>query len=109
MKLDLPEKRYYTIGELAKALNVNTSTLRFWEQHFDTIRPKKNAKGNRMYTKRDIEHIELIHHLLKDRGFTIEGAKDFMKTQPKDDLDNFEIIKKLEHIKLTLLKIKNEI
>ncbi|MDR0230176.1 MAG: MerR family transcriptional regulator [Flavobacteriaceae bacterium] len=109
MKLDLPDKRYYSIGELAKAFDVNASLLRFWEKEFDILKPKKNAKGNRMFTPQDVQNLELIFHLVKERGFTLEGAKDYLKNKPKESVDNFEIIKKLEYIKATLLNIKNEL
>ncbi|MTG99085.1 MULTISPECIES: MerR family transcriptional regulator [Myroides] len=109
MKLNLPDKRYYSIGELANAFDLNASTLRFWEKEFDIINPKKNAKGNRMFTHKDIENLELIYHLLKERGFTIEGAKEYLKKQPKSEMNNFELIKKLENIKNTLINIKNEL
>lgn len=109
MKLDLPDKRYYSIGELAKAFDVNASLLRFWEKEFDILKPKKNAKGNRMFTPQDVQNLELIFHLVKERGFTLEGAKEYLKNKPKESVDNFEIIKKLEYIKTTLLNIKNEL
>ncbi|MDR2223438.1 MAG: MerR family transcriptional regulator [Flavobacteriaceae bacterium] len=109
MKLDLPDKRYYSIGELAKAFDVNASLLRFWEKEFDILKPKKNAKGNRMFTPQDVQNLELIFHLVKERGFTLEGAKEYLKNKPKESVDNFEIIKKLEYIKATLLNIKNEL
>ena len=109
MRANLPEKRYYSIGELAKAFDVNTSLLRFWEKEFDILKPKKNAKGNRMFTPEDVKNLELIFHLVKERGFTLEGAKEHLKSKPKESLDNFEIIRKLEAIKTTLLNIKNEL
>ncbi|MEC4117771.1 MULTISPECIES: MerR family transcriptional regulator [Myroides] len=109
MELNLPDKRYYSIGELAKAFNVNASLLRFWEKEFDIIKPKKNAKGNRMFTPQDVENLQLIYHLVKERGFTLDGAKDYLKSKPKEIADNFEIIKKLEGIKNALINIKNEL
>lgn len=109
MKLNLPDKRYYSIGELATAFDVNTSLLRFWEKEFDIIKPKKNAKGNRMFTPQDVQNLELIFHLVKERGFTLDGAKEYLKNKPKESVENFEIIKKLEYIKNTLLNIKNEL
>lgn len=108
-KINLPEKRYYSIGELAKAFGVNTSLLRFWEKEFDILKPKKNAKGNRLFTPQDVKNLELIYHLVKERGFTLDGARDFLKTKPKESIDNFEIIRKLESIKQTLINIKNEL
>ena len=107
--LELPEKRYYSIGELAKAFQVNTSLIRFWEKEFDILKPKKNAKGNRMFTPEDLKNLRIIFHLVKERGFTLDGAKEYLKTKPKESLDNFELIQKLEFIKNTLLNIKNEL
>ncbi|MHC5201852.1 MerR family transcriptional regulator [Myroides sp. LJL119] len=109
MKLDLPPKRYYSIGELATAFGLNASTLRFWEKEFDIINPKKNAKGNRMFSQQDVENLELLYHLLKERGFTLDGAKEYIKNKPKQNMDSFEIIKRLEFIKKTLISIKNEL
>jgi DNA-binding transcriptional MerR regulator len=108
MQLNLPEKRYYSIGELAKAFQVNTSLLRFWEGEFDILKPKKNAKGNRMFTTEDLKNLQIIYHLVKERGFTLEGAKLHLKENKKKSLDKFEIIQKLEQIKQTLVNLKNE-
>ncbi len=107
MKVTLPEKRYYGIGEVARAFDVNTSLIRFWEKEFDVLQPKKNAKGNRKFTPDDIKNLELIYHLVKERGFTLEGAKVHLKENKKKTLDNFEIIRKLEMVKAELLKIKD--
>ena len=109
MYIDLPEKRYYGIGEVAKAFSVNTSLIRFWEKEFDIIKPKKNAKGNRKFTPEDIKNLQFIYHLVKERGFTLEGAKTHLKEEKKQALDNFEIISKLENIKTQLIKIKSEL
>lgn len=108
MQLNLSEKRYYSIGELAKAFQVNTSLLRFWEGEFDILKPKKNAKGNRMFTPEDLKNLQIIYHLVKERGFTLEGAKLHLKENKKKTLDKFEIIQKLEQIKQTLVNLKNE-
>lgn len=107
MQINLPEKRYYSIGELAKAFNVNASLIRFWDKEFDVINPKKNAKGNRMFTPEDVKNLQLIYHLVKERGFTLEGAKIHLKEGKKKTLDKFEIISKLESIKAQLTEIKN--
>ncbi|RZJ29597.1 MAG: MerR family transcriptional regulator [Flavobacterium sp.] len=104
-----PDKRYYSIGELAKAFNVNASLIRFWDKEFDILKPKKNAKGNRMFTPEDVQNLKLIYHLVKERGFTLEGAKTHLKEGQKKTLDKFEIISKLEGIKTQLLNIKNEL
>ncbi len=109
MHIDLPEKRYYGIGEVAKAFGVNTSLIRFWEKEFDALKPKKNAKGNRKFTPEDIKNLQLIYHLVKERGFTLEGAKIHLKEGRKKTLDNFEIIAKLEGIKAELTKIKEQL
>ena len=109
MHIDLPEKRYYGIGEVAKAFKVNTSLIRFWEKEFDILKPKKNAKGDRKFTPEDIKNLKLIYHLVKVRGFTLEGAKTHLKENKQEALNQFEIISKLEAIKAQLLKIKSEL
>jgi len=109
MYVDLPKKMYYGIGEVAEAFDVNTSLIRFWEKEFDILKPKKNAKGNRKFTQEDIKNLELIYHLVKERGFTLEGAKIRLKEQKQDALDSFDIIRKLNYIKAQLLKIKEEL
>ncbi|GEQ86906.1 transcriptional regulator [Patiriisocius marinistellae] len=109
MHINLPEKLYYNIGEVATAFGVNNSLIRFWEKEFDVLQPKKNAKGNRKFTPADIKNLELIYHLVKERGFTLEGAKIHLKENKKKTLDNFEIIRKLSSVKAELLKIKNQL
>jgi DNA-binding transcriptional MerR regulator len=109
MHIDLPDKLYYSIGEVAKAFGVNASLIRFWEKEFDEIKPKKNAKGNRKFSPQDIKHLELIYHLVKERGFTLEGAKVHLKEERKKTLSNFEIIRKLQHIRAELVKIKDNL
>lgn len=97
------------MGEIAKAFNVNQSLIRFWDKEFDILKPKKNAKGNRMFTPEDVKNLQLIYHLVKERGFTLEGAKIHLKEGQKKTLDKFEIVKKLENIKIQLINIKNEL
>ncbi|GIM56781.1 transcriptional regulator [Capnocytophaga canimorsus] len=109
MKVQLPEKRYYTIGEVAKAFGVNTSFIRFWEKEFEIINPKKNAKGSRKFSKEDVNTLELIYHLVKERGFTLEGARQKLKEEKQKTLSNFEIISKLERVKQALMALKNEL
>jgi len=109
MQVDLPEKRYYSIGEISKAFEVNTSLIRFWEKEFDILKPKKNAKGNRMFTPEDLKNLKLIFHLVKERGFTLDGAKEHLKNGQKKPMDTLEIISKLQSIKNELLKLKNEL
>ncbi len=109
MQIELPEKRYYGIGEVARAFGVNTSLIRFWEKEFDVLQPKKNAKGNRKFTPADIRNLQLIYHLVKERGFTLDGAKTHLKEERQKTLSNFDIIQKLEGIKAELIKIKNQL
>ena len=109
MHVDLPNKRYFKIGEVAKAFGVNTSLIRFWEKEFDIIKPKKNEKGNRLFTKEDIENFKLIFNLVKERGFTLDGAKQKLKKNPGKVVNNHEIISRLESVKAELIKIKNQL
>ena len=109
MHIDLPEKRYYKIGEVAKAFDVNTSLIRFWEKEFDIIKPKKNKKGNRLFTPEDIKNFKLIYNLVKERGFTLEGAKQKLKKNPEGVFNNHEIISRLEAVKAEIIKIKNQL
>lgn len=109
MRIEIPKKRYYSIGEVAKAFQVNASLIRFWEKEFDVIKPKKNAKGNRKFTPEDIKNLELIYHLVKERGFTLEGAKTHLKEEKQKTLSNYDIVRKLEGIKKSLLNIKNQL
>ena len=100
------EKLYYTIGEVANKFNVNISLIRFWEKEFEILKPKKNKKGNRLFTKNDLNNLETIYHLVKERGFKIEGAKKMLKNNIKDDID---IISKLKKIQNFLQKLKDEL
>ena len=110
MQIELaPGKLYYSIGEISKAFGVNNSLIRFWEKEFEVLKPKKNAKGNRLFTPEDVKNLQLIYHLVKERGFTLEGAKTHLKENKKKTLDKVEIILKLEKIKHDLLAIKNEL
>ena len=99
MEFDLPEKRYFTIGEVAKAVEVNTSLLRYWEKEFKEIQPKKKSNGVRKYTPTDLKNIKLIFHLLKEKGMTIEGAKKQLKVSKSSEETKMDVLKKLEQIK----------
>ena len=103
------EKKYFTIGEVAEELGVATSLIRFWEKEFDVLQPKKNAKGNRKFTPDDIKNLQLIYYLVKERGFTLEGAKIHLKEEKQKTLSNFEVIQKLQKVKAELLKIKEQL
>ncbi|MEC7782215.1 MAG: MerR family transcriptional regulator [Bacteroidota bacterium] len=109
MHVDLPEKLYYSIGEVADAFGVNSSLIRFWEKEFDVIQPKKNAKGNRKFTPEDIKNLELIYHLVKERGFTLDGAKTHLKENKQETLNKFDLIRKLENIKAQLQQLKDQL
>ena len=103
------EKVYYRIGEVAKMFGVNQSNIRFWEKEFNTIKPKKNGKGNRLYNSDDIEQIKLIFHLVRERGMTLKGAKEKIQQNPLETSGNIEIIRHLQKIKQQLLEIRNQI
>ncbi|WP_139958616.1 MerR family transcriptional regulator [Flavicella sediminum] len=109
MNIELPEKRYYKIGEVAKAFGVNASLIRFWEKEFVIIKPKKNGKGDRMFTQEDVKNFQLIFHLVKEKGFTLDGAKNKLKTQPKATVDTHDVIARLESVKAELIKIRNQL
>jgi DNA-binding transcriptional MerR regulator len=103
------EKLYYSIGEVASKFNVNTSLIRFWEKEFDIIKPKKNKKGNRLFTKKDIDNFHIIYHLVKERGMTLKGARMKMKENKEDTEHNFEIVKSLEEIKEMLIEVRESL
>lgn len=87
----------------------NASLLRFWEKEFPNyIKPQKNKKGNRIYQERDIKYIKIIHHLVKDRGYTLQGAKTKLNTNSKDTIENVELVMELERIKKTLEDIRDQ-
>lgn len=109
MQIDLPEKRYYRIGEVAKAFDVNTSLIRFWENEFDVLKPKKNKKGNRLFTQEDLKNLQMIYFLVKEKGFTLEGAKKKLKENPGSLYDKHDMILRLEEIKNELIQIKNQL
>lgn len=103
------EKLYYSIGEVAALFEVAPSLIRFWETEFDNLKPRKNSKGNRQYSKEDIEEIELIYHLLKEKGFTISGAKEKIKQDKRKAQDRLEAIKSLEKVKQFLMDLKKQL
>lgn len=103
------EKMFFTIGEVAKMFDVNTSLIRFWEKEFDIIQPMKNKKGNRLFTIQDVDNLHIIYHLVKERGFTLQGAKDKINENKTDTIDKIEIVKSLKKIKTFLEDLKNEL
>lgn len=100
------EKVYYSIGEVAGMFDVKTSLIRFWEKEFDVIKPKKNKKGNRLFTREDIENFHLIYHMVKERGMTLKGAQMKLKENREDVQNNFQIVKTLQEIRQMLLDLK---
>ena len=108
--MNLPsKKRYFSIGEVAKLFQVNNSLIRFWETEFDILRPKKNKKGNRLFTQKDITNLELIFHLVKERGFTLEGAKKKLRENKTDVAQNAEVVRRLREIKAKLVALKSQL
>jgi DNA-binding transcriptional MerR regulator len=103
------EKLFYSIGEVAEMLEVPVSTVRFWENEFDILKPMKNKKGNRLFTPVDIKNLRIIHHLLKEEGMTLLGVKKRL-TGKFDETDyKFEISESLQRIKTMLLDISDNI
>ena len=103
------EKLFYKIGEVGKMFEVNVSLIRFWEKEFDILKPKKNKKGNRLFTKKDVDNLTIIYHLVKERGFTLEGAKQKLRENKSDTLDNIEIVNHLKDIRGFLVKLREEL
>lgn len=103
------QKMFYTIGEVANMFEVNTSLIRYWEKEFDILKPKKNKKGNRLFTQQDLENLKIIHHLVKERGFTLDGAKKKMKENKEDVINEREIIDHLLQVKSFLLDLKKSL
>ena len=102
------EKLYYSIGEVAKMLNVNLSLLRFWEKEFPFICPKKNDKGTRLYTQENIDNIRLIYHLVKEKKLTLEGAKKRLKDNKDGVIKNHQIVLRLQEIKKEIHNIREQ-
>ena len=103
------EKLFYKISEVAEMFSVNISGVRFWEKEFDILNPHKNKKGNRLFTPKDIKNIQIIYHLLKERGFTVEGAKKKLKENKTDTIDNIEIVTHLKEIRSFLVNLREEL
>lgn len=109
--IDIPEdeilfkKMYYSIGDVAAMFNENASLIRYWENEFDILKPKKNTKGDRFFRPEDIKNLKLIHHLLRQRKYTIEGAKEFLKSN-KSAAQKFEMIRSLQKLKSFLNELK---
>lgn len=101
-----PGKLYYSITEVSEHLDVAPSLLRYWENEFPSIKPKRNSRGTRFYTTKDIEEIERIHFLVKEQGFTLQGAKEKLKTDKQGINSNIEVVQKLKEIRAFLVQLK---
>lgn len=108
MKLNLPDKLYYSIGEVANAFDVNTSLIRYWEKEFPVLKPRKNKKGNRYFTPEDIKNLKIIYHLVKEKGYTLDGARIALVTNEKIE-ERVSILERLEFVKSELNKLKNSL
>jgi DNA-binding transcriptional MerR regulator len=103
------DRLYYSIGELSEMFDVAPSLLRYWESEFDFIKPKRNRKGTRFYTSKDIDAIKKIHHLVKTQGYTLEGARKKLKTKDTSINSSVELIERLKHIKSFLKDLKKNL
>lgn len=112
--IEIPEdeilfkKQYYTIGDVAAMFKENTSLIRYWENEFSILKPKKNKKGDRFFRPEDVKNLKLIYHLLRERKYTIDGAKEFLKNN-KAAGEKHEMIESLQKIKSFLLELKNNL
>jgi DNA-binding transcriptional MerR regulator len=103
------EKLYFSIGEVAEMFNVAPSLIRFWESEFDLIKPKKNRKGNRQFTKEDIDNVRTIYHLVKEKGFTLQGAKDMLRNDTQAVKDKMEMLDSLKRVRSFLLEMRDKL
>lgn len=103
------EKLYYSIGEVADFFGVNTSLIRFWEKEFNIIKPKKNRKGNRMFTQKDLDNLRIIYHLVKERGFTLQGAKRKLRENKEDAVNETEVVSRLNAIRSFLVELRDNL
>ena len=101
------EKIFFNVGEVAEMIGENASLIRYWENQFDALKPHKNKKGTRLFTKDDIETVKLIHYLVKVRGLTLKGAKQKLKENRDETVNNFEIVERLQNIKKELIDIRD--
>lgn len=113
--MENPEKLFYSIREVAEMFQVNASLIRFWEKEFSIIKPQKNKKGNRLFTKKDIESFRKIFHLVKEKGYTLQGAKEQLKLKSKTESEittnwnKVELLSKLKSVKEELFKLGQRI
>ena len=103
------EKLYYSIGEVSEIFSVAPSLIRFWESEFDLIKPKKNRKGNRQFTKEDIDHVRTIYHLVKEKGFTLQGAKEMLRNDTQAVHDKMEFMDSLKRVRSFLVELREKL
>lgn len=103
------EKVFYSIGEVANMFGVNPSLIRFWEKEFEIIKPKKNKKGNRLFTPQDIENFHLIFHLVKEKGMTLKGARKKLRENRNDSMNDLQVIEALQQIRHMLIEIRDSV
>lgn len=102
-------KFYYSIGEVSRMFDVNASLIRFWEKEFHSIQPKKNKKGNRLFTKKDIEEINIIYYLVKTKGYTLKGAKEYLSKNKKTTDEKLQTIQSLMKVRQFLIGLRNQL
>ncbi len=102
-------KLFYSIGEVAELFEVNQSLIRYWEKEFGILKPQKNKKGNRLFTAKDIDNLRIIYHLVKERGYTLEGAREKLKQNREDVEKKVEIVDTLTRVKEFLMEIRKEL
>ncbi len=102
------QKQYYSIGDVATMFKENTSLIRYWENEFSILKPKKNKKGDRFFRPEDVKNLKMIYHLLRERKYTIDGAKEFLKNN-KAAGGKHEMLESLQKIKSFLLELKNNL
>ncbi|MFC3881645.1 MerR family transcriptional regulator [Algoriphagus namhaensis] len=101
------EKKYFSIGEVASQFGVAASLIRYWESEFDMLRPRKDKKGNRRYTKDDIQKLRYIYHLVKEKGYTLQGAQEVIKSGKEEGFDKVAAVQNLQELKDFLIKIRD--
>ncbi len=103
------EKLYFSIGEVSEMFNVAPSLIRFWESEFEIIKPKKNRKGNRQFTKEDIDNVRTIYHLVKEKGFTLQGAKEMLRNDSQSVKDKMEMMDSLKRVRTFMVELRDRL
>lgn len=102
-------KLYYSIGEVARMFDVNASLIRFWEKEFEILQPRKNKKGNRLFTQEDLENLKIIYHLVKEKGYTLQGAKEYLKSNKGAESERQKVLDSLQKLRSFLVELKEEL